>query len=98
MDNSIVATPLWTHIIGEVGRGANAARDLPREEAEALFRAWLADEAPELVQGALWAAYRIKGESVAELQGFLAATEASQPPLAQRCWLSSSRSSRARAL
>lgn len=73
--------PSWTHILGEVARGAEGARDLPRDEAEALFSAWLHNDIPELIQGALWTAYRIKGESTAELQGFVAATEASAAPL-----------------
>lgn len=71
----------WTQTLGDVARGANAARDLGREEAEALFAAWLADELPALEQGALWTAYRIKGESTDELLGFVAALEASAPAL-----------------
>ncbi|WP_028990128.1 DNA-binding protein YbiB [Thermithiobacillus tepidarius DSM 3134] len=71
----------WTQMLGDVARGANAARDLPFEEAEALFAAWLADELPALEQGALWTAYRIKGESTDELLGFVAALEASAPAL-----------------
>ncbi|MEK8089501.1 DNA-binding protein YbiB [Thermithiobacillus plumbiphilus] len=71
----------WTQMLGDVARGANAARDLPREEAEALFATWLAGELPELEQGALWSAYRIKGESTDELLAFVAALEASAPAL-----------------
>lgn len=60
----------WTRIIKEVGRGARGARDLPEAEAEALFSAMLDGEVGELELGAIWIAYRIKGESQQELLGF----------------------------
>lgn len=69
-------------IIREIGRGKNAARDLNRDDARALFAALLAGEIPDLQLGAVLMALRIKGESLEELAGFLAACEASYPHLA----------------
>lgn len=60
----------WTRTIKEVGRGARGARDLPEAEAEQLFAAMLDGEVGELELGAIWIAYRIKGESLQELLGF----------------------------
>jgi anthranilate phosphoribosyltransferase len=68
-------------IVGRVARGREHAEDLPLEEARSLFAAWLAGDLPELVAGALWTAYRIKGESVDELRGFVSASEASLLPV-----------------
>lgn len=69
-------------IIKEIGRGKNAARDLNREDARALFAAMLANEIPDLQLGAVLVALRIKGESLEELAGFLAACEACYAHLA----------------
>ena len=63
--------------IKEIGRGKNAARDLSREDAKELFSAILAGEVPDLQLGAILIALRIKGESLDELAGFMAACEAS---------------------
>jgi anthranilate phosphoribosyltransferase len=68
-------------IIKEIGRGKNAARDLSRDDARALFAALLAGEVPDLQLGAVLMALRIKGESLDELAGFLQACEASYPHL-----------------
>lgn len=68
-------------IIKEIGRGKNAARDLSRDDARALFTAILNDEIPPLQLGAVLIAMRIKGESLDELAGFLEACEASYPHL-----------------
>ena len=65
-----------TRIIKEIGRGKNAARDLNRGDARALFAAMLAGEIPDLQMGAVLMALRIKGESLEELAGFLEACEA----------------------
>jgi anthranilate phosphoribosyltransferase len=70
-----------TGYIKEIGRGKNAARDLSREDARALFTAILNDEIPALQLGAILIAMRIKGESLDELAGFLEACEASYPHL-----------------
>lgn len=64
-------------IIKEIGRGKNAARDLSRDDARALFTAVLNDAIPPLQLGAILIALRIKGESLEELAGFLDACEAS---------------------
>lgn len=66
-----------TRLIKEIGRGKNAARDLNREDARALFAAMLAGDIPDLQLGAVLMALRIKGESLEELAGFLEACEAS---------------------
>ena len=68
-------------IIKEIGRGKNAARDLSRDDARALFTAILNDDIPPLQLGAVLIAMRIKGESLDELAGFLEACEASYPHL-----------------
>lgn len=70
-----------TGIIKEIGRGKNAARDLSRDDARALFTAILNDEIPPLQLGAILIAMRIKGESLDELAGFLEACEACYPHL-----------------
>ena len=66
-----------TRFIKEIGRGKNAARDLNRDDARALFAAMLAGAVPDLQLGAVLMALRIKGESLDELAGFLEACEAS---------------------
>jgi len=71
----------WTGIIKEVGRGAHGARDLPEAEAERLFGAMLDGAVPDLELGAIWMAYRIKGESLGELLGFCRAAMARLPRL-----------------
>jgi len=63
-------------ILKEIGRGKHAARDISRDDARVLFAAMLAGEVPPLQLGAALMAFRIKGESLDELAGFLEATEA----------------------
>ena len=63
--------------IKEIGRGRNAARDLARQDAKALFAAMLARAVPDLQCGAVLIALRVKGESLDELAGFAAACEGS---------------------
>ena len=70
-----------TRIIKEIGRGKNAAGDLNRDDAYALFAAMLAGDVPDLQLGAVLIALRIKGESLEELDGFLAACESCYPHL-----------------
>lgn len=60
----------YNDIIKEVGRGKNSATDLPEETACALYGAMLDGEVPELELGALLIAFRVKGESEAEMLGF----------------------------
>lgn len=63
-------------IIKEIGRGARGARDLDEAQAEALFGAILDGQVPEMELGAILIAMRIKGESQAELAGFVRAMQA----------------------
>lgn len=63
-------------LIKELGRGARGARDLSREQAEALFGAMLDGQVPDMELGALLIALRVKGESADEVAGFLAALQA----------------------
>ncbi len=62
-------------ILSAVARGADGSSDLSREAAHALFAEWLSGHLPSVAQGALWIAFRLKGETLAELLGFVAATE-----------------------
>ena len=66
-----------TGFIKEIGRGKNAAGDLSREDAQALFSAMLAGDVADLQLGGILIALRVKGESLPELAGFAAACEAS---------------------
>jgi anthranilate phosphoribosyltransferase len=63
--------------IREIGRGAKAAGDLSRNDARSLYSAMLGGLVPDLQLGALLLAMRVKGESLEELAGFVAAAEAS---------------------
>ena len=67
--------------IREIGRGKKGARDLSRDDAHRLYTAMLNGEVSDLELGALLIGMRIKGESVAEIAGFLDAAEASFTPL-----------------
>jgi anthranilate phosphoribosyltransferase len=75
------ATTDWTKFIKEVGRGAHGARDLAETDAHALFGAMLDGVLPELELGAVWIAYRIKGESLQELLGFCRAVASRTAPV-----------------
>ena len=61
----------YARLIREVGRGPHGARDLDAATAQRLFGAMLDGDVPPLELGALLVAYRIKGESVSELSGFV---------------------------
>ena len=63
--------------IREIARGKKGARDLSREDARRLYAAMLNGELSDLEMGAFLTGMRIKGESVAEIAGFLDAAEAS---------------------
>jgi anthranilate phosphoribosyltransferase len=63
--------------IREIGRGAKAAGDLSRNDARSLYAAMLGGLVPDLQLGAILLAMRVKGESLDELAGFVAAAEAS---------------------
>jgi anthranilate phosphoribosyltransferase len=60
-------------LIKEINRDPQGARNLDTGEARALFRAMLDGAAPPLELGSVLLAYRIKGETVAEMVGFMTA-------------------------
>ena len=62
-------------IIKLIGRGREGARSSDRASAAQLFTELLEGSVPDLELGALLLAWRIKGESVDELAGFLQATQ-----------------------
>lgn len=68
--------------IKEIGRGPNGARALSTGDAHALYEAMLAGEVSDVELGAVLIAYRLKGETAAELAGMLAAAHATLTPLA----------------
>ncbi|MFT7772330.1 DNA-binding protein YbiB [Roseateles sp.] len=72
----------YAALIKELGRGPRGARDLNRAQAEALFGAMLDGRVPDMELGALLIALRVKGESVEEVAGFLAALQSRTAPLA----------------
>jgi anthranilate phosphoribosyltransferase len=65
--------PAFAKWIKEIGRGPHAARALDADAARELATAMLAGAVPPLELGAILLAYRIKGETLAELTGFMAA-------------------------
>ena len=60
----------------DIGRGAAGARSLTREAAQDLMRQVLAGEASAAQTGAFLIAMRMKGETLPEMSGFLAAVHA----------------------
>ncbi|MBS1209862.1 MAG: DNA-binding protein YbiB [Proteobacteria bacterium] len=81
----------YASIIKEIGRGAKGARSMPREQAQALFGLILDGKVPDIELGAILIALRMKGESLEELHGFLAAlnerTRQVEVPPGPRCVL-----------
>jgi len=69
-----------TAYLKEIGRGKDGARSLSAAQAQDLLRQVYAGEVSEVQLGAFVIAMRIKGESPAELAGFLAATQACIAP------------------
>ena len=65
--------------IREIGRGAEGARDMSRAEAQQLYGAILDGDVPDLEQGAIAIALRMKTETVDEMTGFLAAANERLP-------------------
>lgn len=63
----------FAHFIRELGRGKEGARDMALEEAQQLYGAMLDGGVPDLELGAIAIALRLKGETVDEMIGFLAA-------------------------
>lgn len=66
----------YAQYIKEIGRGAEGARNLSVADARQLYAAILDAGVPDLELGAIVMALRMKGESVEEMQGFLAAAMA----------------------
>jgi anthranilate phosphoribosyltransferase len=67
--------------IKEIGRGPNGARALTRDDTYALYEAILDGRVSDLELGAVLLAYRVKGETSAELAAMLAAAHRSFEPL-----------------
>ena len=67
--------------IKEIGRGIKGARSLERDDAAQLFAAMLTRRVSDVELGAILMALRIKGESSAEIAGFMDALEAHLPML-----------------
>lgn len=65
----------YAHYLKELGRGAEGSRNLSREDARQLYGAMLDGGVPDLELGALLIALRVKGESLDEMLGFMAATQ-----------------------
>lgn len=63
-------------LIKEIGRGKEGARSLSRDDAFDLYSAMLNGQVSDLEMGAILLAMRIKGESIAEVTGFLDAAHA----------------------
>ena len=65
----------YTQIIKEIGRGKEGAADLDQAVAYELYGNMLDGMVPDFELGALLLAFRIKGESEAEMQGFYQAMD-----------------------
>jgi len=65
----------YAQYIKEIGRGAEGSRDLPRDDAQQLYAAMLDGGVPDLEMGAIILGLRVKGESLDEMLGFLAAAD-----------------------
>ena len=70
-----------SHHIKEIGRGKDGARSLTREQATDLMGQLLDGTVTDLEVGAFCLAMRIKGETPAEMAGFLDATHARITPV-----------------
>ena len=70
------------HYIKEIGRGKDGARSLSREQAEDLFGQVLDGSITDLEMGGFCLAMRLKGETPAEMAGFLDATHQRLQPFA----------------
>ncbi len=81
MTDSASPTFACARYIKEIGRGPNGARALSHEDTYALYEAMLDDRVPELELGAVLLAYRVKGETAAELAAMLSAAHRSFEPL-----------------
>ncbi|KAF1048802.1 DNA-binding protein YbiB [Xylophilus sp.] len=70
-----------SHYIKEIGRGARGAKAIDREQAADLFGQVLDQAVTDLEIGAFCLAMRIKGETAAEMAGFIDATHARLAPV-----------------
>ncbi|MBC3881273.1 DNA-binding protein YbiB [Undibacterium sp. LX40W] len=61
--------------IKEIGRGKEGARSMSEEQAQELYGAMLDGRVSDLEMGGILLAMRIKGETIDEIHGFLAAAE-----------------------
>lgn len=61
--------------IKEIGRGKEGARSMSEEQAQELYAAMLDGRVSDLEMGGILLAMRIKGETIDEIHGFLAAAE-----------------------
>jgi anthranilate phosphoribosyltransferase len=68
--------------IKEIGRGPNGARPLSRDDAHDLYSAMLNGRVTDVELGAVLLAYRLKGETPAELSGMLVAAHSTLDLLA----------------
>ena len=73
---NFTSTTSISHYIKEIGRGKDGARSLTRAQATDLFGLVLDGAVSDLEIGAFCLAMRIKGETCAELMGFIDAAEA----------------------
>lgn len=63
----------YAHVVRELGRGREGARDMSLAEAQQLYGAMLDGGVPDLELGAIAIALRMKGETVDEMIGFMSA-------------------------
>ena len=65
----------YAQYIKEIGRGAEGSRNLAGDDAGRLYAAMLDGGVPDLELGAILLALRVKGESLDEMLGFMAAVD-----------------------
>jgi anthranilate phosphoribosyltransferase len=63
----------YGNYIKEIGRGAHGSRNLTQEDARQLYAAMLDGGVPDLELGAILLAFRVKGEALEEMLGFMEA-------------------------
>ncbi|MBA3476821.1 MAG: DNA-binding protein YbiB [Lautropia sp.] len=82
VDSAVAAVPADVRrTLKQVGRGNVGSRSLSRAEMQVLFGEILEEAIPELELGGLLIAFRMKGESVDEIAGALAALQARLSPV-----------------
>lgn len=73
--NALVEAFPAARFIKEIGRGKEGARSMSQEDAQLLYGAMLEARVSDLEMGGILLAMRIKGESVQEIAGFMAAAQ-----------------------